>query len=109
EAELAERRHLDAGAPLDARAHRRTEPVDVEADLRPPDRHARRGAAPEDRAQRLRRLDVEVGEPDPELAPLPGRLRPLHLGDGEDALPVAGVEATRERLPDLRQVRGAEP
>ena len=109
-AELAERGDARAVGVLHASAHRRGEPVDVEPDLaalRRVDGHAVLDHA-DDALKRHGARGVEVGEPDSELPAVAHVVLPQDLTRGDDDHALARVEATRDGLTDLGQVRRAE-
>jgi hypothetical protein len=111
EAEAAERGEQPAAVFLHVRAHRRAEPLDVQPDAAPlllgGGRDGRAGD-PHHPAEGVDALRVQVGEANPELAPFAGLLLPDHLAGGDHAPRRARLEAARERLPDLGEVRGAQ-
>ena len=110
EAELAERGYAGPLHALDASAHRRRETVDVEthlAALRRVDGDAVLDHA-DDALERHGARGVEIREPDPELASVTHVVLPEDLSGRHDDHALPRVEATRDGLTDLGQVRGAE-
>ena len=107
-AEPAERGEQPAPRLFHVRPHRRAEPFDVQPHSVALRRSSGSAGDPDDALERFGALRVELGEADAELATLRCVLLPDDLSGREDASRRARVEAARQRLTHLRQVRRSQ-